>query len=172
MKTRETIDNSLKGFRETLYSEIDIPKKETCSKKMIIISVCIAIILISLTIFLIYYFVLREKEKEKIICEPGYYLPDDDPTRCLKCSSEYCQTCSGTKNHDICKICFLGYSPHDSNCEIAHSIKAIYNTTENDETVYFMHSDYARHIKEIYIDNKNITPINTEFKFEQRKNMK
>ena len=71
MKTRETIDNSLKGFRETLYSEIDIQKKETCSKKMIIISVCIAIILISLTIFLIYYFVLREKEKEKIICEPG-----------------------------------------------------------------------------------------------------
>ena len=165
MDSSEIINNSYKGLDERFSTEIDIEKNKICSKKIIIIiSVSISIVVVSLAIFLIYYFVIK---KEKIICEPGYYLPEDDESECLKCSLDKCKICSGTKSNNICSECFGGYILSDSICEIAHSIKAIYNTTENDQTISLMHYMYANHITEMYIDDKNITEPTTEYTFEK-----
>ena len=165
MDSGEIINNSYKGLDERLSTEIDIEKNKIGSKKIIIIiSVSISIVVVSLAIFLVYYFVIR---KDKLICEPGYYLPEDDESQCLKCSLDKCKICSGTKAKNTCTECFGGYILSDSVCEIAHSIKAIYNTTENDQTISLMHFMYASHITEMYIDDKNITEPVTEYTFEK-----
>ena len=165
MDSGEIINNSYKGLDERLSTEIDIEKNKIGSKKIIIIiSVSISIVVVSLAIFLIYYFIIR---KDKLICEPGYYLPEDDESQCLKCSLDKCKICSGTKAKNTCTECFGGYILSDSVCEIAHSIKAIYNTTENDQTISLMHFMYASHITEMYIDDKSITEPVTEYTFEK-----
>ena len=165
MDSGEIINNSYKVLDERLSTEIDIEKNKISSKKIIIIiSVSITIVVVSLAIFLIYYFVIR---KDKLICEPGYYLPEDDESQCLKCSLDKCKICSGTKAKNTCTECFGGYILSDSICKIAHSIKAIYNTTENAQTISLMHFMYASHITEMYIDDKNITEPVTEYTFEK-----
>lgn len=165
MDSGEIINNSYKGLDERLSTEIDIEKNKIGSKKIIIIiSVSISIVVVSLAIFLVYYFVIR---KDKLICEPGYYLPEDDESQCLKCSLDKCKICSGTKAKNTCTECFGGYILSDSVCKIAHSIKAIYNTTENGQTISLMHYMYTSHITEMYIDDKNITEPVTEYTFEK-----
>ena len=107
MDSGEIINNSYKGLDERLSAGIDVEKNKICSKKIIIIiSVSISIIVVSLAIFLIYYFVNEKDNKDnKIICDPGYYLPEDDESKCLKCSLENCKICSGTTNKSICSEC-------------------------------------------------------------------
>ena len=170
MESGEIINNSYKGFEERTSNENNINRSKICSKKIIIISISISIIIISLTIFLLYYFIIKQnsedkKEKEKIICDPGYYLPEDDPSKCLKCSEENCKNCSGTKSKDTCNECFPGYILQNSFCEIAHSIKAIYYTKEDNINISLMHYIYKSHIKKMIVDNQVINETNTEFNF-------
>ena len=103
---------------------------------------------------------------DEIHCNPGYFLPDDDPSKCMECSVENCEYCSGTKANITCKECFLGFIPLNSICEIDYSLKAVYNTTENDQKISLMHFMYTNNIKEMYIDNNNITEINHEYTFQ------
>ena len=41
---------------------------------------------------------------KNIICESGYFIPDDDST-CQKCSLEGCVQCSGTTKSNTCTDC-------------------------------------------------------------------
>ena len=170
MESREIINNSYKGFEERTSDINNIKRNKICSTKIIIISISISIIIIALIIFLLYYYIINpnsENEKEKIICDPGNYLPEDDPSKCLKCSEENCNICSGTKSNNICKDCYPGYILQNSSCEIDYSIKAIYYIKESNQTISIMHYMYKSHIKKIIIDNEVINETNTEFTFEK-----
>ena len=145
------INNSYKSIGEGTTNETE-PKKKICSRKIIIISVSISIVVISLIILLVYFYVIKpnqeEEEEKEIICDQGYFIPDDDESKtCFKCSLENCRTCSGSKNNNKCTQCVSGYILQNSICEIEHSMKAIYCTKENDETISLMHYIYTNHIK-------------------------
>ena len=163
------INNSYKSLGEGTANETE-SKKKICSKKIIIISVSISIVVISLTILLVYFYVIKpnqeEQEEKEIICDQGYFIPDDDESKtCFKCSLENCRTCSGSKNNNRCTQCVSGYILQNSICEIEHSMKAIYYTKENDETISLMHYIYTNHIKKMIIDDTVIAEPNTEYTF-------
>ena len=89
MESEEIINNSYKDFGEKNSEK----NNKIRLKKIIIISSIITIIIASLTIFLILYFL----DKEIIECETGSFLPEDDSEKCIKCSVNNCQKCHGTK---------------------------------------------------------------------------
>ena len=49
--------------------------------------------------------------KDEIICYNGLFLPEDDRTKCIKCSIENCSECIGTKSNNICNKCKSGFYP-------------------------------------------------------------
>lgn len=53
-------------------------------KKIFIITLFTLLFIVIIIIAIIFL------TKEKLKCEPGYYLPDDDSSQCLKCSEENC----------------------------------------------------------------------------------
>ena len=67
---------------------------------------------ISFLVILIYIIILYLKIKPENYnfygnhCSSGYFIPDDSQTNaCEKCSIEFCDECSGTKNKNECKKC-------------------------------------------------------------------
>ena len=44
-----------------------------------------------------------------IICEPGYYLPEEDKDSCKRCSIIGCETCHGNNTINYCDSCFSDY---------------------------------------------------------------
>ena len=144
----------------------DIKEKEQKAFpiKKIIIILAITIIIIFLIIILIIFLT-----KEDIICEPGYYLPEDDKSQCLKCSEEHCYQCKGKKSSDICVSCYLGYALEESKCIVNHSIEAIYNTTYVNETINLIHFMFLPHMYEMIIDNIKVEPTD-EYEFEETGN--
>ena len=157
------INNSYKSIGEEPTIEKDTNKK-ICSKKIIIITISISFVLISLTLLLIYFFVIEPK---KPTCNPGYFLPEDDSKNCYLCSLDHCKSCSGTISNNKCTQCLPGYILTNSFCEVEHSIRAIYDTKENGQTISLMHYMYTNNIKKMVIDSNNITEINTEQTFEK-----
>ena len=159
MESEEIINNSYKDFGEKNSEK----NNKIRLKKIIIISSIITIIIASLTIFLILYFL----DKEIIECETGSFLPEDDSEKCIKCSVNNCQKCHGTKNNNICTKCVQGYMLYnDSFCNVEHSIDAIYSTSENYQKISLIHFMYVDHIKNMYLDGYSIEPCN-EFTFEE-----
>ena len=69
MESGEIINNSYKDFGEGTTNENEDEKNKSRLKKIIMISLIIAIVLASLTIFLIFYLLKTNEEKEKITCE-------------------------------------------------------------------------------------------------------
>jgi len=169
MESGEIINNSYKDFGEGNTNENDVDKNKSKLKKIIMISLIITIFVASLTIFLIFYLLKSNEEKEKITCEPGYYLPEDneDSEECIKCSLEHCKTCHGTKTENTCTQCIPGYMLDNSFCQTEHSIKAIYSTKENGETISLMHYIYTNNIKNMSIDGEIISPPNVEYTFQK-----
>ena len=53
-------------------------------------------------------------------CNTGYFMPEDDERKveCQKCTVDYCNECSGTKNTNKCKACIGSYSPKYEGNEI------------------------------------------------------
>ena len=49
--------------------------------------------------------------KDEIICDYGFFLPEDDKTKCIKCSIENCNECFGTKLNNICTKCNPDLNP-------------------------------------------------------------
>lgn len=123
--------------------------------KFIIFILIITLLIISLIIFLLFFFV-----NEKIICEPGYFLPDDDKSKCIQCSEENCYKCHGKTTSNTCTSCFLGYKIDKTKCLENHSIKAIYNTNEKNITISLIHFVFIPHIKEMIVENEIVKPTN------------
>ena len=50
---------------------------------------------------------------ECILCNYGYFMPEDEERKveCQKCTVDYCDKCSGSKNSNKCKSCKDGLSP-------------------------------------------------------------
>ena len=48
---------------------------------------------------------------EKKNCKNGLFIPDNDKKKCIKCSLENCNICSGNLNSDICHSCKKSYIP-------------------------------------------------------------
>jgi len=121
-------------------------------KKICIITLSTLIFIVIIIIAIIFL------TKEKLKCEPGYYLPDDDSSQCLKCSEENCFKCKGTKDSNLCEVCYLGYKLENSKCEINHSIKAIYKTDIDYEVINLMHFIIIQHVSEMIVDNEKVNP--------------
>ena len=129
----------------------------TNSKKLIIISI-LSIIFISLIIVIILLSKGTSEKEIPITCDSGYYLPEDDKSHCLPCL-ENCKECHGTKDSCICTLCFYSYILDNNICKINHSIKAIYTTSVENETLYLIHYVYLHNLKQMVIDNELINPI-------------
>ena len=171
MEDSPIINNSLKEFseRETLKG---LDEKKCCTKKVIIISSSIigGIVIAGLITFIILVF--KWKEREEITCDPGYFLPDDS-RECKKCSLEQCRACHGTTESDQCTECFVGFVYKNEICDIDHSIKGIYETYEDEETIRLLHYMYKSNIITLGIDGEkiNLTEFNEgQFTFDKKGN--
>ena len=162
MESGEIINNSYKDFGERESNQTTVGKNKFGLKKVIIISVIISIIIAVITFVLIYIYII--KKEDEIVCEPGYFLPDNNPKECAKCSTENCKTCRGTKDKNECTMCLPGFLINYSVCEIEHSLKTIYFTEEKDTTISLMHYMYVNNIKKMIVDNEIIVP-NSEYTF-------
>ena len=131
-------------------------------------------------------------------CNFGYFMPEDEERKvnCQKCTVDYCDECSGTKNSSKCESCISSYSPiYEGNeivkcvCEIgekekcmkcdvdkneciacnegyrllngkciSYSIKAIYNATSINETIYLINKIYFKNITNMIIDGNETKP--------------
>jgi len=80
-----------------------------------------------------------------ISCE--YPCKDDPENKCLSC-----------ENEDKCKICNIGYKLVDGMCLINHSIKAIYNSQEENNIIQLINNAYEKYILEMIVDGNIITP--------------
>ena len=142
------------------------------------------LILILIIIIIIFLFLYRSKmnkifdinkNKNEIICDNGLFLPEDDKTKCIKCSIENCNECIGTKLNNICIKCKSGLNPiyEDNNiilCSICnegyylindeckkYSFRAKYKS--NGKKMYLINSDKSR-IKEMFVDGNQVSPSN------------
>ena len=107
-------DNSgpLSDYERMSFEDKIASKKK--NKLLITIILTLSIIIIAtISIFLIFYFLNRLKEKESVVCPPGYFNPTDDSTGeiCQNCSVENCQICSGNKLNNICEMCNNTFFP-------------------------------------------------------------
>ena len=68
-------------------------------------------------------------------CNDGYYLPEDDENKkvCQKCSIENCKECYGTKNSNLCTLCYENYVSIYSNNNIINSCELPCETGENEK---------------------------------------
>ena len=91
----------------------------------------IIILIIIIIVFLFLYFskineiktFVINKNKNEITCNDGLFLPEDDKTKCIKCSIENCNECIGTKLNNICNKCKPGLNPaYEDNKIISCSI--------------------------------------------------
>ena len=144
----------------------DNPKRTnffTTETKKLIIIISLSIIIISLITVILLLSTKKTEKKNPIICDDGYYLPEDDKSHCLQCSENHCKKCHGTKKSNICTSCFYGYiidnNTFNNTCEENHSIKAIYTTSIINETIYLIHYIYINNIKEMVIDNELVKPV-------------
>ena len=112
---------------------------------------------------------------DEINCDNGLFLPEDDKTKCIKCSIENCNECTGSKMNNICNKCNLSFYPiYEDNkiisCSICnegyyyfkdeckeYSFRAKYKS--NGEKIKLINSDISK-IKEMIIDGKQANPSN------------
>ena len=52
-----------------------------------------------------------QRKNKKIICNSGYYIPNDNISICLKCSVENWNKCYGTIKNNTCISCFSPFIP-------------------------------------------------------------
>ena len=76
----------------------------------------IIILIIIIIVFLFLYLskinkIRTNKNKKEIICGYGLFLPEDDKTKCIKCSIENCSNCIGTKLNNTCNKCKPDLNP-------------------------------------------------------------
>ena len=120
----------------------------------------------------------KYKNKNEIKCDKGYFLPEDDKAKCIKCSIENCNECIGTKLNNNCNKCNPGLNPiiEDNkiiSCSICnegyylindeckeYSFRAKYKS--NGGTIQLINSDISK-IKEMIIDGNQVKPSNYSF---------
>ena len=79
---------------------------KTNSKKKYIRIIFLLGILICILILIIIIVSISKKENKKIICESGYFLPEDSNSKkCEKCSLDNCEKCFGMIKVNICQEC-------------------------------------------------------------------
>jgi len=71
----------------------------------------IPILVILLFLYFPKAFVNKNNNKNEIICENGFFLPEDDQSKCIKCSIEQCMECTGNKLNNTCNKCNPGLNP-------------------------------------------------------------
>jgi len=172
-KKLSTINNSEKIKDENIKN---IKKIETKN-------ICLLLILILLTssiIFICLFFTkinknIKDNIKDEITCYNGLFLPEDDKTKCIKCSIENCNECTGTKLNNICNkcnpsfypiyednkivscsICNEGYYYFNDECK-EYSFRAKYKS--NGGTIKLINSDISK-IKEMIVDGIQVSPSN------------
>ena len=63
----------------------------------IIFLILLTVLLINIIIFMIIYYYPKKSiiniKNNKITCNPGYFIPNDNISLCLKCSVENCNKC-------------------------------------------------------------------------------
>ena len=79
--------------------EIPLPKQNT-KRNLYLLIILVIIIIIIIICF------LASSEKE-ITCPKGYFIPNDanDKSKCMKCSVENCEVCSGEILSNTCTSC-------------------------------------------------------------------
>jgi len=146
------------------------------------------ILIIIIIIFLLLYFSKRKNKKfninknnykNELICDNGLFLPEDDKTKCIKCSIENCNECIGSKINNICNKCNPGlYSIYENNKIIScvnckeegyylingeckeYSFKARYKPDGSE--IKLINTAKSK-IKEMIVDGKKVNPSNSYF---------
>ena len=123
-----------------------------------------------------------------IICDDeGFFLPEDDKTKCIECSIENCAKCFGSKSNHFCHKCNNGLNPiYEDNkiilCSICnegyylingeckkYSFRARYKS-DNSEILFI--NSYINDIAEInkmYIDGNEVDSPSIKHKFNDNK---
>ena len=94
--------------------EIPLPKQNT-KRNLYLLIILVIIIIIIIICF------LASSEKE-ITCPKGYFIPNDanDKSKCMKCSVENCEVCSGEILSNICTSCKQYLTPIFENEKIKY----------------------------------------------------
>ena len=92
-----------------MSSPLENGKEEIKGNKILNLKLIIIISVIILNIILLIVLILVLVNK--VECESGYYLPEDDESNCQKCSVDNCDKCSGTKESNICSSCISKFFP-------------------------------------------------------------
>ena len=154
----ESIESKEYFQLDNLKIDLDDKNKKKLRKKKYLF----LLILIILIVFIILIITLN-RDKKGLICKKGYFIPNDDLTICEKCS-ENCEKCNGTKKNNICLYCNYGFYLINGKC-INYSFKAVYQSFKENEKIYLIDDFYLKYIKEMYIDNENISSLTYSFNF-------
>ena len=141
------------------------------------------IIIIIILIILLYLYLSKIKKnksninsKNDLNCEDGLFIPEDDQTKCIKCSIENCSKCTGSKldnncikcnpglnpiyeNNKIisCSICNKGYYLINDECRLNYTFKATYKSDGEEVEVKLINNNISE-IKEMIVDGVKINP--------------
>ena len=160
---------------------------------------CILIILVIITSSIIFICLLvtklydinkkiknNQNIKDEIICNNGFFLPEDNKTKCIKCSMENCNECIGTKLNNTCNKCNPGLNPIFEDNKIIscstcnegyysfkdeckeYSLRAKYKS--NGGKIKLINSNISK-IKEMIVDGNQVNP-SIYYSFNDHKNMK
>ena len=87
-----------------------------------------------------------------LICNEGFYLPEDNKEICQKCSIDECQICSGNINNDICYKCFDEFFPEIENDKIIFCNKRI-DIVKNGKLVDGIIENKGEHVQKTQLED-------------------
>ena len=145
-KEAVSLKNSLEQFSELsiLSKEKEKiikkpPKYSICFKFMLIIFITILSLSFMLLFFFhkkIYEMFKKDKDKTNVIiskkskkhkalsCDEGFYIPNNDNSKCKKCTIKFCSKCIGSKDKNTCLSCMESYTAiKDDNNKIKKCVK-------------------------------------------------
>ena len=183
---KNEISNS-KGNRieDNEHIKNNINNKLCIKKNNIVMNYLFLILFIIRIIILIIFLFLFEKNtkiftnsnnsKNNNICEYGFFLPEDNQTKCIKCSLEGCMECIGSKLNNTCNKCNPGLNTFYKDNKIIscslngkgegynvddefinYTFKAIYKSYFPE--ILLINNETSTEIIQMIIDGKNVTP--------------
>ena len=185
-------DTFIKKPKKNKNKEINIEVSEivisiSCLKKytkfLFILAAILGVIIIAGIIIIIAIMLIKNKknsnpssptnqdEQIDIIRNTVEYNIDnndnnDNEGQCVIGEVEKCLSC--TENNKKCKTCNIGYKLVNGKCKTDYFIKIVYFTKQKDDKIEII-NDYSDIIY-MFIEGKNITPINNNYQFKEEGN--
>ena len=166
-------------IKNSINNKLGIKKNNIVMNYLFLILFIIRIIILILFLFLFEkntkFFTNSNNSKNNNICENGFFLPEDNQTKCIKCSLEGCMECIGSELNNTCNKCNPGLNTlyennkiiscslngegEDHNLDdkfINYTFKAIYKPDFPE--ILLINNETSTEIIEMIVDGKKVTP--------------